>query len=47
MLDDHAERRANLDNQIWSLLTLMLWQREVVESRPAARAREGAAAGPL
>ena len=26
ILDDHYERRANYDNQIWALLSFLLWQ---------------------
>ncbi len=34
LLDDHFARRANFDNQIWSLITFMLWQREYLGSAP-------------
>ena len=32
LLDDHFTRRANYDNQIWALITFMLWQRECLRA---------------
>ncbi|MGD8394531.1 MAG: asparagine synthase (glutamine-hydrolyzing) [Candidatus Eiseniibacteriota bacterium] len=32
VLDDHFALRANLDNQIWGLITFMLWHRDYIET---------------
>jgi len=30
LLDDHFERRANHDNQIWALMAFSIWYREYI-----------------
>jgi hypothetical protein len=40
VLDDHFARRANYDNQIWGLLSFMLWHREYIEGEALAEPRE-------
>ena len=40
MLDDHAARRRNYDNQIWALLVFTAWHAQMISSpAPPARAR--------
>jgi hypothetical protein len=38
VLDDHFALRANLDNQIWGLITFMLWHRDYIETGAAVEA---------
>jgi asparagine synthase (glutamine-hydrolysing) len=47
LLDDHFELRANVDNQIWGLITFMIWYRDYIASADGlvdagARARRSA-----
>jgi asparagine synthase (glutamine-hydrolysing) len=44
ILDEHFTRRANHDNQIWALVTFMLWHRDYVDAAALAPAEPRVAA---
>jgi asparagine synthase (glutamine-hydrolysing) len=37
LLDDHFSQRANYDNQIWAMITFMLWYDDYIASDRALR----------